>query len=125
MNHNGQQSRFFDLQVNGYAGVDFNSETLDAGSMHRACSAMQRDGVGGALATVITEHLPIMTRQLQRLTELRDADPLVQNLIHGFHVEGPFISGEAGYAGAHPIDAVQPATPDAAEQLLQAGGGLV
>jgi N-acetylglucosamine-6-phosphate deacetylase len=46
-------------------------------------------------------------------------------MIAGIHLEGPFISGEPGYVGAHPASAVQPATIPAMERLLEASAGHV
>ena len=43
---------FFDLQVNGYAGIDFNSEALTTEEARVACEAMREDGTTGALTTV-------------------------------------------------------------------------
>jgi N-acetylglucosamine-6-phosphate deacetylase len=45
-------------------------------------------------------------------------------MIPGLHIEGPFLSDEDGYRGAHPLDAVRPADPDLMRQLLDAAGGL-
>src|SRR5687768_9650920 len=36
---------YFDLQVNGYGGVDFNKEGLTADDLHRACERLEADGV--------------------------------------------------------------------------------
>lgn len=116
---------YFDLQVNGYAGVDFNSDAVGAEDLHRACAQLAEDGTEQFLATIITDHLPVMSARLRRLVELRQQDELVRRTIVGLHIEGPFISGEDGYRGAHPADAVQPAQADAMRQLLDAGGGLV
>ncbi|MEX2671158.1 MAG: hypothetical protein WD294_03495 [Phycisphaeraceae bacterium] len=120
-----QSSGYFDIQVNGYAGVDFNSENLTAEGLRLACEALRRDGVAGALATVITDDVPRMVRQLRRIVALRAADELVADVIWGLHVEGPFISPDRGYAGAHPCDAARSAEPLVMERLLEAGGGLV
>jgi N-acetylglucosamine-6-phosphate deacetylase len=117
--------KFFDLQVNGYAGVDFNSDDLTADGLHRACQRLQADGIARILATVITDDLEAMCRRLRRLARLRSADPTVWDVIAGLHVEGPFISGEPGYVGAHPAWAVQPASRDASARLLESGEGLV
>jgi len=46
-------------------------------------------------------------------------------VIRGFHLEGPFISPEPGYRGAHPLAAVRTANEDEMEGLLEAGEGLV
>src|SRR5690348_15706111 len=109
---------YFDLQVNGYGGVDFNQDDLTAEDLHKACSRMEADGVGGFLATIITEDLSKMCARLARLAELREKDPLAKKLIVGFHIEGPFISDVDGYRGAHPKDAVRPANVDDAKRML-------
>jgi len=67
---------FFDLQVNGYGGVDFNQDDLTPDALHHACERLEADGVAGILATVITDHLDRMSRRLSNLVRLRDADPL-------------------------------------------------
>ena len=115
---------YFDLQVNGYYGIDFHSDDLTAEQLHLVCTAMQRDGVGGFLATITTEHVPVMEHRLRRLVELRQADPLARELIPALHIEGPFISPVDGYRGAHPRDAVRPADVDSMKRLLDAAGGL-
>jgi N-acetylglucosamine-6-phosphate deacetylase len=114
-----------DLQVNGYAGVDFNGDDLSAEALHAACTRLRHDGVGGILATVITASPGDMAARLSRLVRLREADPLVAEVIAGLHVEGPFLSPEPGYVGAHPAAHVMPADRDVMERLLEAGGGLV
>lgn len=119
-----QASSYFDLQVNGYGGVDFNQDDLTAEQLHAACEALRGDGVGGILATIITEDPDRMTRRLRRLVELRQRDGLVRAMIGGFHLEGPFISPIDGYRGAHPADAVRPPTVEGMRRLLEAGGGL-
>ena len=77
------------------------------------------------LATVITDTMEAMCAKLHHLVRLREQDPLAKQLIRGFHVEGPFLNPGAGWIGAHPVDAVLPATPDEAQRLLDAGEGLV
>lgn len=114
-----------DLQVNGYGGVDFNQDDLTLEQLRTACLRLQADQVGGILATIITEQLPLMERRIRRLVELREKDPLLQEMIVGLHIEGPFISPRDGYRGAHPLDAVRPAELDAMKLLLDAGQGLV
>lgn len=114
-----------DLQVNGYAGVDFNADQLQSGGLHHACKALACDGVSGILATVITDRIEVMADRLRRLVELREQDPIARQMILGLHVEGPFISPEPGYVGAHPQDAVMACDTDAMAMLLDAGGGLI
>jgi N-acetylglucosamine-6-phosphate deacetylase len=111
--------------VNGYAGVDFNQDDLSGDDLHRVCQRLANEGVRGILATIITEEISVMARRLRRLVELRDADPLIQSVIAGLHIEGPFLNPTPGYRGAHPVDAICPATVDAMEHLLEAGAGQV
>jgi N-acetylglucosamine-6-phosphate deacetylase len=115
---------FVDLQVNGYAGVDFNQDGLQADDLHRACERIEADGVGGFLATIITDHLEVMCRRLATLAALRERDPLAHRLIAGLHIEGPFLNEADGYRGAHPRDAIRPATVEAMTRLLDAAAGL-
>lgn len=115
---------FFDLQINGYAGVDFNSEDVSPEELHRVCEVLKADGVIGFLPTIITEHLPLMTQRLQHLARLRESDSLAKALIRGFHIEGPFLSPHDGYRGAHPADAIRPASLDDIKTLLEAAQGL-
>jgi N-acetylglucosamine-6-phosphate deacetylase len=117
--------RFFDLQINGYAGVDFNAEDLSPESMRRACEVLREDGVEGILATIITDTLPALGARLSRLADLCDSDPLVRELVKGIHLEGPFINELSGYVGAHPASAVQPADPDVMKALLDAARGRI
>jgi N-acetylglucosamine-6-phosphate deacetylase len=114
----------FDLQVNGYGGVDFNGDDLTPESLHAACARLEADGVGGILATVTTEAPDVMARRLANLVAAREADPLARRIVAGVHIEGPFISPRDGYRGAHPPDAVRPADPDLMQRLLDAAGGL-
>ncbi len=115
---------YFDLQVNGYGGVDFNQDDLRADDLHRTCERLAGEGVE-ILATIITEHVETMCRRLRRIVELVASDALARRVIRGFHIEGPFISATKGFYGAHPVDAVRPADVDTMSRLLDAGGGEV
>lgn len=114
----------FDLQVNGYGGVDFNQDALTPDALHAACERLAADGVGGVLATFTTEALDRMVRRVTNLVAARAADPLARRVIAGIHFEGPFINAADGYRGAHPADAVRPASVDDAARLLDAAAGL-
>ena len=117
-------NNFFDLQVNGYAGTDFNRPNLTAEALHTICLQLQNDGVAGALATIITEDLEVMSNYLQRVVELREKDELARRIIVGFHIEGPFINPADYCRGAHPADAIVPTHLDAMKRLLEAADGL-
>jgi N-acetylglucosamine-6-phosphate deacetylase len=119
---------FFDLQVNGYAGVDFNSEISgpeSVAAMEAVCLRLEQQNVEGILATVITDTVPVMTARLQRLAELRRQSPAMQRIVRGIHVEGPFINPAPGYRGAHPVDAITPTDTTAMQQFLDAADGMI
>jgi N-acetylglucosamine-6-phosphate deacetylase len=116
---------YVDLQLNGYAGVDFNADGLTADALDRACRQLEADEVEACLATIITDDLDAMCRRLARLAVLRHASPLAARLIAGVHVEGPFLNDADGFRGAHPRDAIRLATVDDMARLLDAADGLV
>jgi N-acetylglucosamine-6-phosphate deacetylase len=113
-----------DLQVNGYAGTDFNREGLTAEALHHACKCLVEDGCDSILATFITDDLDAMAARMQTLVKLREQDGLARSVIAGIHIEGPFINPEKGYVGAHPQQHVRPATLEYTKLLLDAAGGL-
>ena len=116
---------FFDLQVNGYMGVDFNADALSAEQLSKACEHLRADGVDGILATIITDDVDRMAARVRNLARARAEVPLAQMLVRGIHLEGPFINETPGYVGAHPARAVRPASVAAIEPLVDAGEGLV
>src|SRR5207249_4802147 len=116
---------YFDLQVNGYGGIDFNQDELSDEQLHAACEKLRADGVGGILATIITENVDVMCMRLARLASSRNKHALARELIQGIHIEGPFLNETTGYRGAHPADAIKPANLDDAKRLFDSSGGLL
>ncbi len=103
---------FVDLQVNGFAGIDFNSSTTTIEDIHCALQAMFSTGVTRCLPTLITNQPAIMLQQLRRFASARGTSENA-HAIAGIHVEGPHISPEDGPRGAHPKQWVRP--PDIVE----------
>jgi N-acetylglucosamine-6-phosphate deacetylase len=122
-NENASQG-FVDLQVNGYAGVDFNQDHLSAEKLRFAYEQLREDGVAGILATIVTAELPQMLLRLERVADACRSDPLVRDVVWGIHIEGPFLNQSPGYAGAHPPAAMCPANIDVMKRLLDAADGL-
>ncbi len=116
---------YFDLQVNGYAGVDFNSDELTVEQLIFACRELRRAGVANVLATVITAPLASMLHRTQTLADAIGSEPEVAQVISGIHLEGPFISDQPGYVGAHPVDHVIPADVETCRKLCAVGQGWV
>src|SRR5438105_3461881 len=97
---------FFDLQVNGFAGVDFNDPDSRAEQVQSAISAMRATGVTRFLPTLITSSFESFARCAQTLVNCSDA------AIAGLHMEGPYISPLDGPRGAHPRAHTTPASID-------------
>lgn len=112
---------WIDLQVNGYAGVDYNSPTTTHPEIERSIQAQRQAGVTRLLPTVITGDLGEMAACLKNLASARQANPAIV----GFHVEGPWISPEDGPRGAHPIQHVRPASVEEFKRLQEAAEGGV
>jgi len=100
-----------DLQVNGYAGVDFNDAALDAASLDHALAEMLRSGVTACLPTLITAPEPVLAERLAALDRAVAASRLGPAMVPGFHLEGPFLNPSPGFAGCHPPDAIVPPDP--------------
>jgi len=116
---------YFDIQVNGYGGVDFNQDDLSGDDLHQACARLQADGTDGILATIVTEEVEKMIARIGRIADLRERDPLIREVVAGIHIEGPFINPRNGFRGAHPDDSIRLGNEDVAARLLEAGRGLV
>ena len=116
----GTSMGFFDLQVNGYAGVDFNGDDLDA-ERGCCCARLESEGVEGILVTIITDAPAAMEARLRAVVRLRESVPSLRQIMRGFHIEGPFLNPEDGYRGAHPLDAIRMA--DVRDGEAAGGGG--
>lgn len=123
--HPNPTMSYFDLQINGYAGTDFCSLDMTLEQMRHACDAIRMDGIDGILATIITDSVEALSAKLEKMVRFREEDAVIREMVKGFHVEGPFLSPEPGYIGAHPAKWVRPAGIDDAKRLLEAGNGLV
>ncbi|MEO8096549.1 MAG: amidohydrolase family protein [Acidobacteriota bacterium] len=92
---------FVDLQVNGFAGVDYNSPLSSNEEIAKSIRTMFSTGVTRFFPTVITGDPETMCAALRNLERARESTR-EGRAIAGFHVEGPHISVEDGPRGAHP-----------------------
>jgi N-acetylglucosamine-6-phosphate deacetylase len=90
------------LQVNGFGGVDFNAETLDAEVHDHALEAMLATGVTSCLPTIITASADDLAARFQALDRAVLASRLGPVMVPGYHLEGPFLNPGEGYHGCHP-----------------------
>lgn len=97
-----------DIQVNGFAGVDFNADGLTAEALDKALAAMLATGVTRCLPTLITAEPDRLRARLLAIDAAIAESRLGPWMVEGLHIEGPFLSPEDGYAGCHPKDAMRP-----------------
>lgn len=111
----------FDLQVNGFAGVDFNDAGLTARRLDAALEAMLQTGVTGCLPTLITAHPQQLRERLAALDAAVRDSRLGPAMVPGYHIEGPFLNDGEGYRGCHPATAMTDPQPDL---IAEIGRGL-
>ena len=113
---------WIDLQVNGFAGVDYNSAAASQDEIARSIRAMFYTGVARFYPTVITGSAQGMAGALRNLADAREA--LAEGAaMEAFHVEGPYISPEDGPRGAHPAQWVRPPDLDEFHRFQEAARG--
>lgn len=99
-------SGLFDVQVNGYAGVDFNDIRLTPAAFDQALEAMLADGVTGCLPTLITAMPDTLRERFRVLDHAVQHSRLGRLMVPGYHLEGPFLNAGPGYCGCHPPTAM-------------------
>ncbi|RLD74799.1 MAG: N-acetylglucosamine-6-phosphate deacetylase [Bacteroidetes bacterium] len=117
-------NKYFDIQVNGYGGVDYNQNNLTLEDLRLSCSKLKDDDVEGILATIITADFEDMILRIRKIVDLREQDELVHKIIRGIHIEGPFLNSADGYRGAHPKAHILRPEIDKLKELLDAADGL-
>src|SRR6266849_6464553 len=113
-----------DIQVNGFAGVDYNSPTTPHDEIARSVRMQYSAGVARFYPTVITgapEDMLAALRNLARAKETLDEGVAMD----GFQVEGPHISSEDGPRGAHPKRWVRKPDIDEFRRWQDATGGRI
>lgn len=112
---------FIDLQVNGFAGADYNSPTESMEKIAASVQALHSTGVTRFFPTVITGSPKDMLGALKNLARAKKHCPSIE----AFHIEGPHISPEDGPRGAHPARWVRPPDLDEFHRWQDAAEGDV
>jgi N-acetylglucosamine-6-phosphate deacetylase len=108
-----------DLQVNGFVGVDFTDPALTPDRILAAVAAIEKTGVTRFLPTLITSSLETFSACARSVVRTKHA------AIAGVHMEGPYISPEDGYRGAHERAFVRAADVDDFRRRQDAAEGRI
>jgi N-acetylglucosamine-6-phosphate deacetylase len=114
-----EQPGFFDVQVNGFAGVDFNDPDAADGDILRAAEKIRATGVTVFLPALITSSLERFSVCAKKMLRLKPPGGA------GFHMEGPYISAEDGPRGAHSRQYVCNASIEDFSRRQDAAGGKI
>ena len=92
----------FDNQINGYKGISFTDlgGELTYERILLVTKSMWENGITTYLPTLTSNEKKIILKNFALLAKVKD-DPSIRGSIPGFHLEGPYISPEIGYRGAH------------------------
>lgn len=111
-----------DLQVNGFGGIDFQQDHAPLGDLVTASRRLGAAGCTRYLLTLITDEWPGLIARLRCLRELRLRSAGLRHAIAGWHIEGPFLSAEPGFCGAHDPALMIDPTSDHLRELREATG---
>jgi N-acetylglucosamine-6-phosphate deacetylase len=116
---------FWDIQVNGYNGIDYSLESLKKEQIQSLTLFLAKHGVVYHVPTFVSMPDERLMANLETLRDALEIFPEVRAAIPCVHLEGPFISPEDGPRGAH--DKLYVRNPDFAafERWQKAAGGLI
>jgi N-acetylglucosamine-6-phosphate deacetylase len=106
-----------DLQINGFAGVDFQRDGLTVEELLAAARALRAAACGRFFLTLVTDEWPKLVQRLTQLCQVRAGHEELRHAIAGWHIEGPFLSAEPGFHGAHDPTLMLDPTPDHIREL--------
>ncbi len=114
----------FDVQINGYASTSFNRPGLTVEKVRKLTEAMWAEGVTTFFPTIITNAPELIIENLNVLTEAV-SDPLLAHSMPGYFIEGPYISPDDGFRGAHNKAWVRDPDWDEFLRFYQAAAGRI
>lgn len=109
-----------DLQINGYGGIDFQRDGIALEDLVTATRKLRAAGCTRCFLTLITDEWSRLVARLRHLRALREQSPELRRAIAGWHIEGPFLSAEPGFCGAHDPALMRDPTPEHLRELRDA-----
>jgi N-acetylglucosamine-6-phosphate deacetylase len=109
----------FDLQVNGFGGVDFNAPDLTADAVIESLERMRSTGVTRCLPTLITSSCEHFSASARVIADVRTP------AIAGIHMEGPYLAVADGPRGAHPREHLRSPSLDDFQRRQDAAIGRI
>src|SRR6185436_15353688 len=82
-----------------------------------AAKALRAAGCSRFFLTLVTRDWLKLVRRLKQLRQLRAGQDELRHAIAGWHIEGPFLSAEPGFHGAHNPALMLDPTPDHIREL--------
>lgn len=117
--------QLFDIQVNGFAGVDFQQMDMSASQLRHAVDALHERNTQRIFLTLTTDSVDNLSAKFRRAEELRAGDPVIAATVCGYHLEGPYLSPVEGYRGAHRAEYMRPPLWDEFQTLQEAANGHI
>jgi len=115
----------FDHQINGFGGVWFSDEDLTAEATAETLEKHFQYGITRMCPTLITNSFEALAGGFRALRAACEQETWVDQMVPGFHLEGPFIASEDGPRGAHPLQHVRPADWDEFCRLQEIADGRI
>jgi N-acetylglucosamine-6-phosphate deacetylase len=116
---------WFDLQINGCAGIAFSSDRLNSAAIASVANNSRQHGISAFCPTLITNSFEALRHGFTTLREACEGDRQLARTLPCFHLEGPYIASEDGPRGAHPRQHVRPPNLDEFRRLQEAAGGRI
>ncbi len=114
---------FWDIQLNGRWGISFSDPSLTVEQVADVVRAQAALGTARLCPTLITARPEALLAGVRTIADACERFPDVAARVVGIHLEGPYISPEDGYRGAHPREAVRDPDPAEFARLQEAAGG--
>ena len=111
-----------DIQVNGFAGIDFNRALDSDAAWDHGTRQLYAHGCTGFLIALITNREEGYRELLGPLTARMRSDP--RNCL-GFHMEGPWLNPDPAFRGAHRAEWMQKPNQQLLKEWRASAGDLL